>query len=87
MRDRRCFTNEEATKCIFPLAIPVAPPLVLAQVLDPRIDEEYFDPTGFFSCNLKHAPAVGAIAPALGSHRIERGKKGLAVLRRDAVLD
>jgi hypothetical protein len=67
MRHFGCIAQIEALYAFFDQAIGVRDPLMLAQVLSPRCDEEGLDDASFVGGILEHAPAIGAVAATLMS--------------------
>lgn len=71
MRDFGCVAQMEALYAFFDQAIGVCDPLVLAQVLGPRCDEERLDHASFVGGILEHAPTIGAVAATLVSELLK----------------
>jgi hypothetical protein len=61
----------EAVYAFLDQAIGVCDPLVLAQMLRPRYDEEDFDDASFVGGILEHAPTIGAVAATFMSELLK----------------
>ena len=71
MRDFGRLSQMEAVHALLHQAIGVCDPLVLAQMLRPRCDQEGLDDAPFIGSILEHVPAIGAIAATLMSELLE----------------
>jgi hypothetical protein len=65
MCDLGCIAQIEALYAFFDQAIGVCDPIMLAQVLGPRCDEEGLDDASFVGRILERAPAIGPVAATL----------------------
>jgi hypothetical protein len=52
---------------------------VLAQMLEPRLDQERFEEAAFLRRILEYAPGTGAVAAALLAELFERGQECMSV--------
>ena len=83
--DRRVLADVEAQCDFLRGLVGHGDALVLAQMLEPGIDQERFHHPPWLSRVFEYPPIVGAVAPALVGQAFERGEERLAIAWIDPV--
>src|SRR6266851_372510 len=86
-RLRWCSTNMERVSRLLDDAVRDGSPLMLAKVLDPRLDHEGFDVTSRVGSVMEHAPLDGSVSPPHAAKGMKRFHEATPLLGINTVLN
>src|SRR5580704_11614587 len=86
MRGLRC-ALDQAMNVVLQHTVRIRHPFVLAQMFEPRLDQEGFEEATAVGGVFEDSPRVRAIPPPFMAEPLERGEERCAVVGTDAVFD